>query len=97
MRLRDLGYVEGQNLVLERRSAEGKFERLGEIVAELVGRRIDVIATPGIVANAAIACDDRSSDRHDGQRRSRQSRHRDEPRTPGGKRHRLDYQPWPRI
>src|SRR5262245_46364908 len=29
--LRALGYVEGQNLVLERRSAEGKFERFGEI------------------------------------------------------------------
>ena len=51
--LRDLGYVEGQNLVLERRSAEGKFERFGEIVAELVGRRTDVIATPGIVAKEA--------------------------------------------
>jgi putative ABC transport system substrate-binding protein len=28
--LRDLGYIEGQNLVLERRSAEGKLERIGE-------------------------------------------------------------------
>jgi putative ABC transport system substrate-binding protein len=46
--LRDLGYVEGQNLVLERRSAEGKFERFGEIVAELVGRGTDVIATTGV-------------------------------------------------
>jgi putative tryptophan/tyrosine transport system substrate-binding protein len=43
--LRALGYVEGQNLVLERRSAEGKFERFGEIVAELVGRKVDVIVT----------------------------------------------------
>ena len=43
--LRDLGYVEGKNLVLERRSAEGKFERFGEIVAELVGRKVDVIVT----------------------------------------------------
>ena len=51
--LRDLGYVEGQNLVLERRSAEGKFERFGEIVAELVGRRTDVIATLGVVAKEA--------------------------------------------
>jgi putative ABC transport system substrate-binding protein len=46
--LRDLGYVEGQNLVLERRSAEGKFERFGEIVVELVGRRTDVIAITGV-------------------------------------------------
>ena len=51
--LRDLGYVEGQNLVLERRSAEGKFERFGEIVAELVGRRTDVIVALGVVAKEA--------------------------------------------
>jgi putative ABC transport system substrate-binding protein len=41
--LRDLGYVEGRNLILERRSAEGNFERLGEIVSELVSLRTDVI------------------------------------------------------
>ena len=35
--LHDLGYIEGQNLVLERRSAEGKLERIGELAAELVG------------------------------------------------------------
>jgi hypothetical protein len=34
--LRALGYVEGQNLILERRSAEGQNERLSGIVAELV-------------------------------------------------------------
>jgi ABC-type uncharacterized transport system substrate-binding protein len=45
--LRDLGYVEGRNLVLERRSAEGRFERFGEIVAELVHGKVDVIATVG--------------------------------------------------
>jgi putative tryptophan/tyrosine transport system substrate-binding protein len=41
--MRALGYVEGQNLVLERRSAEGRFERFGDIVAELVGLKTDVI------------------------------------------------------
>jgi ABC-type uncharacterized transport system substrate-binding protein len=41
--LRALGYVEGQNLVLERRSAEGRFERFGDIVRELVGLKCDVI------------------------------------------------------
>ena len=40
--LRALGYVEGQNLILERRSAEGRFERFGDIVAELVHLRVDV-------------------------------------------------------
>ncbi|MFZ1058220.1 MAG: ABC transporter substrate-binding protein [Candidatus Rokuibacteriota bacterium] len=41
--LRSLGYVEGQNLVFERRSAEGKFERFTEIVAELVRLKVDII------------------------------------------------------
>ena len=45
--LRDLGYVEGQNLILERRSAEGRFERFGDIVAELVRLKADVIVTSG--------------------------------------------------
>ena len=43
--LRDLGYAEGQNLILERRSAEGHFERFGDIVAELVRLKADVIVT----------------------------------------------------
>jgi len=41
--LRDLGYVEGHNLILERRSAEGRFERLEDITAELVNLKTDVI------------------------------------------------------
>ncbi|MBI2543987.1 MAG: ABC transporter substrate-binding protein [Candidatus Rokubacteria bacterium] len=45
--LRSLAYVEGQNLVFERRSAEGKFERFAEIVAELVRLKTDVIVTIG--------------------------------------------------
>lgn len=45
--LRDLGYVEGRNLVLEHRSAEGKFERFDEIATELVARNVDVIVAPG--------------------------------------------------
>jgi putative ABC transport system substrate-binding protein len=45
--LRALDYVEGQNLILERRSAEGRYERFGEIVAELVRLRADVIVTTG--------------------------------------------------
>src|SRR6266568_7485724 len=43
--LRALGYVEGQNLILERRSAEGRYERFGDIVAELVRLKADVIVT----------------------------------------------------
>jgi putative ABC transport system substrate-binding protein len=43
--MRDRGYVEGQNLVLERRSLEGRFERASEVVAELVRLKVDVIVT----------------------------------------------------
>jgi putative ABC transport system substrate-binding protein len=43
--LRALGYVEGKNLVLEWRSAEGRFERFPEIIRELVSLKVDVIVT----------------------------------------------------
>jgi putative tryptophan/tyrosine transport system substrate-binding protein len=43
--LRALGYLQGQNLVLEHRSAEGQFERFPEIMRELVATRVDVIVT----------------------------------------------------
>jgi putative ABC transport system substrate-binding protein len=45
--LRELGWVEGRNLVLERRSAEGNWERLPDIVAELVHLHTEVIVLPG--------------------------------------------------
>ena len=43
--MRGLGYVEGENPVLERRSAEGRFEGFDEIVVGLVRRNVDVIVT----------------------------------------------------
>jgi putative tryptophan/tyrosine transport system substrate-binding protein len=45
--LRELGYVEGQNLVIEVRHAEGRFERLPAIAAELVRFKVDVIVATG--------------------------------------------------
>jgi putative ABC transport system substrate-binding protein len=45
--LRDLGYVEGQNLILESRYTEGRFERLPELAAELVQLPVDVLVTAG--------------------------------------------------
>jgi putative ABC transport system substrate-binding protein len=45
--LRDLGYVEGQNLALEIRWAEFKFERLPALAAELVRLQVDVLVTHG--------------------------------------------------
>ena len=41
--LRDLGYVEGQNITIEFRSSEGKYERLPDLAAELVRLNVDVI------------------------------------------------------
>jgi putative tryptophan/tyrosine transport system substrate-binding protein len=45
--LRELGYVEGQNLVLIRRDAEGQLDRLPTLAAELVQLPVDVIVTTG--------------------------------------------------
>ncbi len=41
--LRDLGYVEGKNILIERRYSEGRFERLPELAAELVRLKVDLI------------------------------------------------------
>src|SRR5947208_7397190 len=51
-RLRELGYVEGKNIVIEYRYTEGKLERLPDLAAELVSLKVDVIVTtgPGILA-----------------------------------------------
>ncbi|HEU4344460.1 MAG TPA: ABC transporter substrate-binding protein [Candidatus Binatia bacterium] len=45
--LRELGYVEGKNVVIEYRYAEGKLDRLRELAAELVRLKVDVIVTAG--------------------------------------------------
>jgi putative ABC transport system substrate-binding protein len=48
--LHDLGYVEGQNLVLEGRYAEGRVERLPDLAAELVRLQVEVLVTGGAPA-----------------------------------------------
>ena len=51
--LRELGYIDGKNFVLERRSAEGRLDRLPELARELVRLKVDVIvagSTPGALA-----------------------------------------------
>ena len=51
--LRDLGYVEGRNVVIEYRDAEGKIERLPALAVELVALKVDVIVTASTVAALA--------------------------------------------
>jgi putative ABC transport system substrate-binding protein len=51
--LRDHGYVEGENVTIEYRWAEGKYERLASLAAELVSLKVDVIITQGTPAALA--------------------------------------------
>ena len=52
--LRELGYVEGKNIVIEWRSAEGKLDRLPALAAELVRLKVDVIVTGGSENTRAV-------------------------------------------
>jgi putative tryptophan/tyrosine transport system substrate-binding protein len=52
--LRDLGYVEGRNIVIEYRWAEGKYDRFPALIAELVALKVDVIVTAGTPAALAV-------------------------------------------
>ena len=45
--LRDLGYIEGQNIAIEYRYAEGKVDRFPELLAELVRLKVDIIVVTG--------------------------------------------------
>ena len=49
-RLRDLGYIEGKNIVIEFRSAEARTDRIPGLVAELVQLKVDVFVLPGLTA-----------------------------------------------
>jgi putative ABC transport system substrate-binding protein len=51
--LRELGYVEGKNIVIELRFADGKFDRLPALVAELVRLKTDIIVSAGPAATRA--------------------------------------------
>ena len=51
--LRDLGYVEGRNFVIEYRDAEGKFKRLPALAAELVALKVDVTVPASIPLRTA--------------------------------------------
>lgn len=52
--LRELGYVEGQNIHIEYRWAEGKYERFPALITELIALKADVIVTAGTPASLAV-------------------------------------------
>ena len=66
--LRELGYVEGQNIAIEYRYAEGKRDRFPELVAELVRLKVDIIVVAGGVTAdpGGQECDQDDSHRYDG-------------------------------
>ena len=52
-RLRELGWIEGRTIAIEYRWAEGRAQRFGEIAAEFVQLKVDIIVTAGPAALAA--------------------------------------------
>ncbi|WP_158237629.1 ABC transporter substrate-binding protein [Bradyrhizobium forestalis] len=52
--LRDFGYFEGNNLIMEYRSADGRAERFPDLASELVGLKVDLILARGTPATTAV-------------------------------------------
>jgi putative ABC transport system substrate-binding protein len=52
--LLELGYIQGQNIVIEYRWAEGKYERFPDLISQLLTQRVDVIVTAGTPATQAV-------------------------------------------
>jgi putative ABC transport system substrate-binding protein len=52
--LREHGYIEGQNIHIEYRWAEGKYERFPALIGELIAAKVDVIVTAGTPATLAV-------------------------------------------
>ena len=89
--LRDLGYVEGRNVLIEYRWAEGKYERFPALIAELIALKVDVIVTAGTPATQAVKkASDVGPSRHGRGRRSRRHGHRRVPQSPRREHHRVN-------
>ena len=89
--LRDLGYVEGRNIAIEYRFAEGQYDRLPALAAELVSLKVDVIVTHATRRGPRREAGDRVESGpggHHQRRRRRRDRHRREPRAAGREHHR---------
>ena len=52
--LRDLGYVEGKNILVDYRWAEGNYDRFPALIGELVAQKVDIIVTAGTPASLAV-------------------------------------------
>jgi ABC-type uncharacterized transport system substrate-binding protein len=52
--LHDLGYVEGKNILIEYRWAEGNYDRFPALIGELVAQKVDIIVTAGTPASLAV-------------------------------------------
>ena len=61
--LRDSGYVEGKNILIERYYLEGQTDRLAVVAAELVRRKADIIFVPQTIAAVAAKSDQHDPDR----------------------------------
>ena len=83
--LKDMGYVEGENVAIEYRWAEGQMERLPALAAELVRRPVAVIAAPGNTSVVLGGQGGNHDDPHCPRRRRRpgQVRHCHQPRPAG--------------
>src|SRR5580704_4838714 len=53
--LNETGFIEGQNVAIEYRSAEGQYDRLPALASDLVGRKVSVLATAGGIPPALAA------------------------------------------
>jgi len=66
--LREVGYIEGKNIAIEYRYAQGKTERLAELAAELVRLKVDCIITAGTTNRSCPASDQGDSHCYGSQR-----------------------------